>query len=369
MRKLSAAFAFVFVAGMNHAPALADEALEIGRMLRQGQTDAAAARLETALSSKPRDAQLRFLRGVIQIEQKRTDDAIATFQRMTEDFPELPEPYNNLAVLHAGKGQYDRARAALELAIRTHPAYATAHENLGDVYAKLASESYNKALQLDGNNNVAQVKLGLIKDLIGGKTVKPSLPEAVAARPVVVAALTQPPAPAVQPQAPAVVAVRPAVPAKPVPAPVVVAPPPPPVAVVPAAKPALPVAVATAVNGVASAASGAADAEVLAVVQAWANAWSSKNVDAYLAQYAQSFRANDGASRKIWASERRERIENKKSIRVVVEKPVVSMVGDKAVVKFRQGYEADALKTSSAKTLTLTKSEGSWRIVSERTGG
>ena len=356
MRKLSAAFAFVFVAGMNHAPALADEALEIGRMLRQGQTDAAAARLETALATKPRDAQLRFLRGVIQIEQKRTDDAIATFQRMTEDFPELPEPYNNLAVLHAGKGQYDKARAALELAIRTHPAYATAHENLGDVYAKLASESYNKALQLDGNNNVAQVKLGLIKDLIGGKTVKPSLPEPVAARPVVVAALA--------PVPPAPVAAKPAVVAA---APVVIAPAPAPAApaaVVPS-KPALPVAVATAANG----ASNAADAEVLAVVQAWANAWSSKNVDAYLAQYAQSFKANDGGSRKIWAAERRERIENKKSIRVVVEKPAVTIAGDKAVVKFRQGYEADALKTSSAKTLTLTKSEGSWRIVSERTGG
>ncbi len=361
MRHLSSALAFVFVMSMTPISAYADEALEVGRLLRAGQTDAAAARLEAALATKPRDAQLRFMRGVIQIEQKRIDDAIQTFQRMTEDFPELPEPYNNLAVLHAGKGQYDKARAALELAIRTHPAYATAHENLGDVYAKLASESYNKALQLDANNNVTQVKLGLIKDLIGGKTVKPTAPDSVAAKPVVVAALAPAPV-AIAPRPAPVAAVAPLpAPSKPV---AVVAPAPAPVAA-PVVKPALPVAVATAVN---TGTSGA-DAEVLAVVQTWASAWSSKNVDTYLAQYAQSFRANDGGSRKIWAAERRERIENKKSIKVVVEKPVVTVNGDKATVKFRQGYEADALRTSSAKTLVFSKAEGSWRIVSERAGG
>src|SRR3990172_7908831 len=76
----------------------------------------------------------------------------------------------------AAKAQYEKARAALEQSIRTHPSYATAYENLGDVYAKLASQAYDKALQLDSSNSTTQNKLALIRDLIttsGKGNVKP----------------------------------------------------------------------------------------------------------------------------------------------------------------------------------------------------
>lgn len=359
MRHLLATFGVLFVIGLGISPALADESAEVTKMLRLGQTEAAAARLEVALAAKPRDAQLRFLRGVIQIEQKKTDEAIATFQRMTEDFPELPEPYNNLAVLHAGKGQYDKARAALELAIRTHPSYATAQENLGDVYAKLASESYNKALQLDANNSATQVKLGLIKELIGSKTVKPSLADPAVAKPTAVAAIAS------TATAAAVASKKPTLtPAlKPEPAPL---PAPAAVNMAPVLPKALPLVAPSSPIGKGSADSS--EAEILAVTQTWANAWSAKKVDLYLAQYSPSFRANDGGSRKIWAAERRERIERKRVIKVVVENPVVSLKDDKASVTFRQGYEADSFKTSTVKTLVFSKANGSWLIVAERTG-
>src|SRR5204862_2623498 len=111
------------------------------------------------------DAQARFLKGLIYTQQGKTAEAIKIFTSLTEDYPDLPEPYNNLAVLYAGQGQYEKARQALEMAIRTHPSYATAHENLGDIYAKMASQAYDKALQLDRSNQAAQGKLNLIKDL------------------------------------------------------------------------------------------------------------------------------------------------------------------------------------------------------------
>ena len=79
------------------------------------------------------------MKGLILTEQGKPADAIKIFTGLTEDYPELPEPYNNLAVLYASQGQYDKARTALEMSIRTHPSYATAHENLGDIYAKMAS--------------------------------------------------------------------------------------------------------------------------------------------------------------------------------------------------------------------------------------
>ncbi|MGZ5181049.1 MAG: tetratricopeptide repeat protein [Ramlibacter sp.] len=147
------------------ALALADEYGDVNQLLRQGKQAEALSRADQFLAGKPRDPQMRFLKGVILTEQGKSDDAVATFRKLTEDYPELPEPYNNLAVLYAGQSQFDKARAALEMAIRANPGYATAHENLGDVYAKLASQAYARALQLDPGNTGVQPKLALIRNL------------------------------------------------------------------------------------------------------------------------------------------------------------------------------------------------------------
>lgn len=311
-----------------------DDASDISQMLRSGQTELAAKRVETALSSRPKDPQLRFLRGVIQIEQKKNSDAIATFQRMTEEFPELPEPYNNLAVLYAGQGQHDKARAALELAIRTHPSYATAHENLGDVYTKMASESYTKALQLDTTNNTAQIKLNTITSL-------------ATARPVSAAPIAQPVMVSQQPTR--VTAVVKPIEMKPV------------------------EHVATTKvkeefkQEVKQESKDETDA-VYAVVAAWAKAWGRKDVNTYLNMYSTSFRPVSGESYQSWAKERRDRIEGKRRISVALESPTVVVKNDTATVKFRQIYEADNLSANSRKTLKLNKTQGYWKIVEETTG-
>jgi hypothetical protein len=156
----------------------ADEYSDVNQLVRSGKLAEALTKADQYLVSKPRDPQMRFLKGVIQTESGKPTDAIATFVKLTEDYPELPEPYNNLAVLYASQGQYDKARAALEMAIRTNPSYATAHENLGDVYAKLASQAYSKALQLDSSNTGVQPKLALIGGVfaLGAKGVRPTAP-------------------------------------------------------------------------------------------------------------------------------------------------------------------------------------------------
>src|SRR5258706_12957003 len=154
--------------------AAGEDLKEINRLYQQGQTAQALEQVNAYLASKPKDAQARFLKGVILTDQKKNEEAIKVFTELTEEYPELPEPYNNLAVLYASLGQYERAKIALELAIRTHPSYATAHENLGDIYAQLASRAYDKALQLDKGNTTAQTKLSMIKELFGGKMVRTS---------------------------------------------------------------------------------------------------------------------------------------------------------------------------------------------------
>ena len=152
-------------------PARGDDLQDASKFLKAGQHAQALERVNKALKAKPRDPQARFLKGIIVTEQGNSKEAIEIFTKLTQDYPELPEPYNNLAVIYASQGQYEKARAALEQSIRTHPSYATAYENLGDVYAKLASQAYDKALQLDSSNSGAKNKLSLVRELVREPTV------------------------------------------------------------------------------------------------------------------------------------------------------------------------------------------------------
>lgn len=318
--------------------ALADDYGDVNQLLRAGRHADALARADQFLAAKPRDPQMRFMRGVILTEAGKTNEAIATFVKLTEDYPELPEPYNNLAVLYAGQSQFDKARAALEMAIRTNPSYATAHENLGDVYAKLASQAYSKALQLDGNNAAVQPKLALIRELFapGARGVKPTAPAAAApaatavAKAPAAAAPAPATAPAAAPAAPAAVAKSPA----PAPAPAV-------------------------------ASGGNPAREVEAAVNAWARAWAAKDMAGYLGAYGREFDPPGNLSRKAWEEERRDRIVGKSRISVRLSDVSVNVNGDKATAKFRQAYSADGLNISGRKTLELRKVGDRWLIVRE----
>lgn len=333
------------------APVFADESADVSKLLRAGRLAEAITKADAFLAQRPRDAQMRFLKGVILTEQNKSAEAIVVFTKLTEDFPDLPEPYNNLAVLYASSGQYAKARAALDTAIRTNPAYATAYENLGDVHAKLASQAYDKALQLDSANSAAKSKLTLLHSLAGNmnaKTAAAPLPAAPKTPPVAVVAQAPkaaPPAPAVvQPAAPA--AAKPA-PAASVPASAAVAKP-------ESAKP---------VHN-----DDADRDEVLSAVNGWAKAWSTQDVKSYLNYYGSDFQTPNGESRKAWAEDRHARIEGKSRINVKLESPHVTISGNTATVKFRQVYTSNRLKASSRKTLVMTKQGGKWQIKQERTG-
>jgi tetratricopeptide (TPR) repeat protein len=362
------------------APAFADDTTDVSRLLRAGQFAEAMSKVDASLAQRPRDAQMRFLKGVILTEQNKSAEAISVFTKLTEDFPDLPEPYNNLAVLYASNGQYDKARAALDMAIRTNPAYATAYENLGDVHAKLASQAYDKALQLDSANSGAKTKLTLLRTLAGNTnsslnakaSASPTSSLAAKAQPPV-ATVAQAPkatAPAVPPGAQMSPPVAPANPK-------VATAPTPPVAAKSArtaptqAAPAKtePAKVAKAEAKPAKPARKDDDHdEVLNVVNNWAKSWSAQDVKAYLNFYGNDFQTPKGESRKAWADERQSRIAGKGRINVKVESPQVAINGNTATVKFRQVYVSDRLKADSRKTLVLTKQGGKWQIKQERTG-
>lgn len=298
------------------APAVgrADDLAEAGKLLKSGQHQQAMERVNKLLAGKPKDPQARFLKALIYTEQGNTREAIDMFRKLTEDYPELPEPYNNLAVIYASQGHYEQARASLEQSIRTHPSYATAYENLGDVYAKLASQAYDKALKLDSSNSGAQNKLALVRNLVG------AAPHA--ALPATAIAAVEP---------------TPKPPAKPA-----------------ASKP-TPKAPAT-------------TGDPLEAVRGWAQAWSRKDVEAYLGFYDKAFQTPGGESRGDWEKLRRQRVLGPKTISVGIDQPRVSREGEtRASVTFRQDYRSDRYSSRGTKTLLLGKSEdGRWRILQEK---
>ncbi len=331
--------------GFSCASAYADEVQDANKLFKQGQHAQALEKVDAFLAHKPKDAPARFLKGLIKAEQGNTEEAVSIFTALTEDYPELPEPYNNLAVLYAGQGQYEKAKVALEMAIRTHPSYATAHENLGDIYAKMASQAYDRALQLDRSNTATQTKLALIKDLFSGAGKGKIASTAVAQTAVAQTAASAVTAASTPAVATASLPVQP-------------------VATVSAV--ALPAATPATSTGK-PAASGSE--EVLKAAQDWAAAWSANDVAKYLAFYANDFKVPNSESRSAWEKQRHERIAKPKSIQVSISDAKVRLLDNShAFISFRQTYRSGTLKTSTLKTLEMVKLSSKWQILEERAG-
>lgn len=286
---------------------------ETQSLIQRGDLDGAMKRIDRYLASSPQDAEGRFTRALILVKQSKVPEAIKAFTDLTRDYPQLPEPYNNLAVLYAQSGDYEKARDALEAALATNPSYATAHENLGDIYAALAGAAYNRALALDQSNTTTRYKLSLINQVNGG--------------------------------------------AKPAPAPTPVAAAPAPTAVPPPAAPA----------SAPAAAAPAGAAAALAALEAWTTAWSARNADSYLAAYAPDFQPDGGLSLADWEAQRRARIGKAKSISVKLLDPTVEAIdGQRLRVSFTQQYQSDTISDRTGKIVELRDvGGGSWKIVRE----
>ena len=266
---------FVLFTGLVFAAA---DYSDIQQLVKEKKFEQALKMTEGQLSLNPEDIKLLFLKGLVLTRLDRLSEAEQVFLDITRTHPELPEPYNNLAVVYAAQGKFSEAEQALKNAINTHPSYATAHENLGDIYAKMASRAYNQALELDTSNDSARSKLSLVNELISEPGTEQA--EAKPAAKTVAAA----PAPAVEPKPiptqPEIITI----PAKQEPQPVkapakkeekIIPPPPPAEKQVAAADEAL----------------RQNRQRVERAVRDWAEHWSSQDVDGYLASYADEKKA------------------------------------------------------------------------------
>ena len=324
---------------------------DIQILINQGQYKEALTLTEDQLSHDKSDIKLQFMRGLILTRLDRYSEAENAFIQLTIENPELPEPFNNLAVVYAAQGKYTEAEEALKSAINTHPSYATAHENLGDIYAKMASRAYNQALELDTSNKTAREKLSLINDLISA----PPEPEP---EKIVVASVAPEPKSEPEPETKPVV--------KSVQEPEIIT--------IPAKK--APILV-KAVEKIDLLPVEKVDVEkdiagnrkaVDAAIKNWANAWSSQDVDTYLASYAQKFIPPKRLSRSEWQEERRKRLRRPSFIKVTLSNIKINLHGkDNAEIKFTQAYKSDTYGDKVRKEILMRKVEDKWLITQERT--
>ena len=374
---------------------------QIEALISGGKLDQALSLTEKQLAGDPANVNYLFLKGLILTRQNKMDDAQDIFQRLTKEHPELPEPYNNLAVIYAAQGDFTNARNSLERAINTHPSYATAHENLGDIYAKMASNAYNHALEIDSGNAAAREKLALINDLFSARPQPQSSKDVVTPAPnqdkrqeeesrleTRLTALTESnkqqeaQAQALQAELQRLQTQREQVTTRlkqesresqqqldqtraqleqlkaqlaqlekrrellarqvPIQA---------------------PTSPAEAVD------SAAVKQEVMQAVQQWAAHWSNKDVNGYLASYAGNYRPPEVRSRREWVAQRRVRITKPRYIRVKVENPTIDLEGtDQALVNFDQNYQSDTYRDRVHKTLRLKRDHDRWLIVEEKSG-
>ncbi|MGH8504806.1 MAG: tetratricopeptide repeat protein [Stenotrophobium sp.] len=304
-------------------------------LMAKGQYQDALKLLDQQVARNPQDAQARFARGIALTQLKRTTDAMKVFSDLTRDYPQLPEPYNNLAVLYAQQGDYDKAREALQAALATHPGYATAHENLGDIYSALAGAAYNRALALDKDNSSVRSKLNLINQI-----------EQTTSATAMTAGAPAQPAPAAAAAAAEATAPAPAA----------------------AVTPSEPAAAAPAAAQATTAVDEATTSAVNAALQAWANAWSNKDLPAYFAAYGADFTPEGAQSRAAWKQQRTERITKPAHISVKIKDVAMTQAApDRMSVSFTQDYASDSFSDSVGKVLDLARSGDNWKIVREYT--
>jgi tetratricopeptide (TPR) repeat protein len=352
---------------------------EIQSLLKADKLDQAMREVEVVLRDDADNVELRFLKGIIHTRRNELDAAADEFLTLTQDHPNLPEPYNNLAVVYAAKGEYDKARQTLLRAINTHPSYATAYENIGDIYTKMASEAYVQALQLDESNITAREKLALVNELFSANLARQS---AVAqAEPRVDARDTAETAPVPdEPVAPATT--EPGPPAAEAPPELIATLPdeiqattgPASEPVVPSAEepePATPEMTAAAAPPTPAPvdASLVTREQIESTVHNWARAWAAQDVNAYLAFYSDDFQPGGGHSRAEWAAQRRDRLTAPRYINLKIEDVQVTIEesNGEARARFRQTYESNTFNSSIMKTLRLTQVGDDWLIRRELT--
>ncbi len=277
-----------------------------------------AAKLRASLAEHPEDARRWFRLGVVEAKRGRFAEAIEAFRKAARGMPNRPEPLVNLAVIYNELGDAHAAAEALEAALALRPEDPFIHENLGEVYLKLAIEAFAQANKLRPNPRVH----ALLQALVQARRLHPA-PKA--------AERLQKPRPK------------------------------PHVAALPGhdayARPSSPT----------NAAQPDWRREVRAALERWRTAWSARDLAGYFAMYAPGFHPKRFASHKAWRRYKTRVILGKRFIQVRISQlELVRLADGRVRARFVQDYRADDYHDRVRKELIWERKDGRWRIVAER---
>jgi hypothetical protein len=345
--------ALTLFGGLSTPPAGSSELDEIRALADSGRADKALPRLEQLLTGRPDHLEAQLLRGVLLVELERTIEAERVFLVLRNQYPDRPEPVNNLAVLQAASGRRASAIAALEEVVARYPTYQTAVGNLEQIRRGMPVGEFDPL-----SPDASRAQLYLTAELGSHPRVEPA-----PSPPVPDAGVSQ--ASAAESRRPSPKAVAPAAAApEPGPAPVHAAALPEaeePASPEPAGRPAAAVRPA----GTEPAAAESLRGELTRLVTGWADAWSRQRIKEYLDFYAPDFQPAGHASHEDWERERRRRVSTPRFIEVEVdlESMKIGRSGaGEASVTFLQRYRSDRFGDTVEKTLDLTRIDGVWRI-------
>jgi len=286
----------------------------INKLIEDKNYEQAQIEINTLLKSDSDNPQLLFINGVLLSESNKVNEAIKAFENLTKTHPNLPEPYNNLAVLYAQQGDFQKAKHALEQSIKTHPSYATAHINLGDLYTRMASESYNQALQIDGSNKSAKTKLSLIKKLFNFQPIRKNIEiKKKANNESEVAKIEEP----------------------------------------------------DSKNIIEKTSNNISLAEVESFIDAWKTSWEQQNFDSYINCYSLRFKNNNGQNFEQWKIYRKPRVTNKDKIEIKLTNVKITEIDNGFEVSFIQEYKSGNIDSRTNKKLIIETNENQIKIINE----
>ena len=286
----------------------------INKLIEDKNYEQAQIEINALLKSDSDNPQLLFINGVLLSESNKVDEAIKVFESLTKTHPNLPEPYNNLAVLYAQQGDFPKAKHALEQSIKTHPSYATAHINLGDLYTRMASESYNQALQIDGSNKSAKTKLSLIKKLFNFQPIRKNIE-------ITKKASNESEAPKIQEL--------------------------------------------DSKNIIENTSNNISLTEIESFIDGWKTSWEQQNFESYINCYSLKFKNNNGQNFEQWKIYRKPRVTNKEKIEIKLTNIKITEINNGFEVSFIQEYKSGNIDSRTNKKLIIETVDNQIKIINE----
>ncbi|MCP4875872.1 MAG: tetratricopeptide repeat protein [Gammaproteobacteria bacterium] len=281
---------------------------QLQQLIEQENFAQAAKNGERLLQQNPKQLRARFLTAYAYQMRANTDKAVALYQGLIDDNPELPEPRNNLAMIYLAQGDYDRASQLLVEAINTHISYATAYANLSQVYKGIASEAYRRAVSESSEpaKYTHNIELTAITKL-----------DTVEREPTVIEAVDSQ-------------------------------------------------TLATAANQESAIDAANQATRLIERVKNWAGAWSDKDFTRYTGFYSTQYRARF-SSHDRWLAHRRERIMRPGSIKVEISNIQIKWRSEnRAIIDFTQAFDSARYSDRVVKRLGFSRMGSEWKITEER---